>query len=124
MFVLRENNLFSFVTTLLHFKPIFNHFHAYEIKFKHNNNFICVLGLKNLPVTRIVDELMELRGSQYTEDFRHLDPKQLRPGDAAQPRSRAPFQEAIVFVVGGGNYIEYQNLVDYTRVGVCTPDVY
>ncbi|GCB81679.1 hypothetical protein scyTo_0022217, partial [Scyliorhinus torazame] len=22
---------------------------------------------------------------------------------------------AIVFVVGGGNYIEYQNLVDYTK---------
>jgi len=24
--------------------------------------------------------------------------------------------QAIVFVVGGGNYIEYQNLVDYTKV--------
>lgn len=30
-------------------------------------------------------------------------------------RSRLLFQ-AIVFVVGGGNYIEYQNLVDYTKV--------
>lgn len=26
------------------------------------------------------------------------------------------FFQAIVFVVGGGNYIEYQNLVDYTKV--------
>lgn len=30
-------------------------------------------------------------------------------------RSRTPFQEAIVFIVGGGNYIEYQNLMDYCK---------
>ena len=28
-------------------------------------------------------------------------------------RGRGPFQEGYVFVVGGGNYIEYQNLQDY-----------
>lgn len=28
---------------------------------------------------------------------------------------RAGFSEAWVFVVGGGNYVEYQNLVDYAR---------
>ena len=27
-------------------------------------------------------------------------------------------QQAIVFIVGGGNYIEYQNLVDYSKVSV------
>ena len=26
------------------------------------------------------------------------------------PRTKTPFSDAIVFVVGGGNYIEYQNL--------------
>ena len=31
------------------------------------------------------------------------------------PRARGPFQEAYVFVVGGGNYIEYQNLQDYCK---------
>lgn len=31
-------------------------------------------------------------------------------------QGRAPFQEAIVFVVGGGNYIEYQNLQDFCQV--------
>uniref|UniRef100_A0A8C6TSL2 Sec1 family domain-containing protein 1 n=1 Tax=Neogobius melanostomus TaxID=47308 RepID=A0A8C6TSL2_9GOBI len=31
------------------------------------------------------------------------------------PRNKNPFQEAIVFVVGGGNYVEYQNLVDYSK---------
>jgi len=68
-------------------------------------------------VTRIVDELMEMKTSQETEDYRYFDPKQLRVTDNSQiPRNRIPFQEAIVFMVGGGNYIEYQNLVDYTKV--------
>lgn len=60
---------------------------------------------------------MELKSSPETEDYRHFDPKQLRQTDGAQAsKSRAPFHEAIVFVVGGGNYIEYQNLVDYAKV--------
>lgn len=72
-----------------------------------------VVKRHNLPVTRIVDELMEMRGG---EDYRYFDPKQLRAVDSSQvPRNRTPFTEAIVFVIGGGNYIEYQNLVDYTR---------
>ncbi|CAB3369233.1 Hypothetical predicted protein [Cloeon dipterum] len=75
-----------------------------------------VVKKHNLPVTRIVDELMELKSSPETEDYRHFDPKQLRQVDGAQqPRNRAPFHDAIVFVVGGGNYIEYQNLVDYAK---------
>ncbi|KAK3927655.1 Protein sly1-like protein [Frankliniella fusca] len=75
-----------------------------------------VVKRHNLPVTRIVDELMEVKGSQETDDYRYFDPKQLRVTDASQvPRNRTAFQEAIVFVVGGGNYIEYQNLVDYTK---------
>ncbi|GLH13371.1 Protein sly1 homolog [Gryllus bimaculatus] len=76
-----------------------------------------VVKKHNLPVTRIVDDLMEMKTSQETEDYRYFDPKQLKAtGDSSQiPRNRTPFQEAIVFIVGGGNYIEYQNLVDYTK---------
>uniref|UniRef100_A0A674A9S0 Sec1 family domain-containing protein 1 n=1 Tax=Salmo trutta TaxID=8032 RepID=A0A674A9S0_SALTR len=47
---------------------------------------------------------------QETDDYRYFDPKMLRGSE----RSRLLFQ-AVVFVVGGGNYIEYQNLVDYTK---------
>jgi hypothetical protein len=73
-------------------------------------------------VTRIVDEIMEMKTSQETEDYRYFDPKQLRVTDSSQiPRNRTPFQEAIVFMVGGGNYIEYQNLVDYTKVSLKSP---
>lgn len=78
-----------------------------------------VVKRHNLPVTRIVDELMEMKGGGLTaggEEYRYLDPKQLRPTDGSQiPRGRAPFTEAFVFIVGGGNYIEYQNLVDYCK---------
>lgn len=73
-----------------------------------------VVKKHNLPVTRIVDELMEQKSSSETDDYRYLDPKQHRQGDLGA-RSKAPFQEAVVFIVGGGNYIEYQNLVDYTK---------
>ncbi|KAK6636247.1 hypothetical protein RUM43_009905 [Polyplax serrata] len=68
----------------------------------------------NLPVTRIVDNLMEQKPSSETEDFRYFDPKLLRQGDSST-KLKNSFQEAVVFVVGGGNYIEYQNLVDYTK---------
>jgi hypothetical protein len=36
-------------------------------------------------------------------------------GGAEPPRQKTPFQEAIVFVIGGGNYAEHQNLQDYAK---------
>uniref|UniRef100_A0A1I8GP24 Sec1 family domain-containing protein 1 n=1 Tax=Macrostomum lignano TaxID=282301 RepID=A0A1I8GP24_9PLAT len=74
-------------------------------------------GLHNLPAARIADCLMENRAGQAeVEEYRYFDPKLHRVTDPSQiPRQKQPFQEAIVFVVGGGNYIEYQNLVDLRR---------
>ncbi|CAH1408314.1 unnamed protein product [Nezara viridula] len=69
-----------------------------------------VVKKHNLPVTRIVDQLMEMKGC---DDYRYFDPKQLRSVDPARNKTTA--NEAIVFVVGGGNYIEYQNLMDYAK---------
>ncbi|XP_053553913.1 sec1 family domain-containing protein 1 [Bombina bombina] len=74
-----------------------------------------VLKQQNLPVTRVLDSLMEVKSNPETDDYRYFDPKMLRGNDSSVPRNKNPFQEAIVFVVGGGNYIEYQNLVDYTK---------
>ncbi|XP_050989819.1 sec1 family domain-containing protein 1 [Labeo rohita] len=74
-----------------------------------------VLKQHNLPVTRILDNLMEMKSNPETDDYRYFDPKMLRGSESSIPRNKNPFQEAIVFVVGGGNYIEYQNLVDYTK---------
>uniref|UniRef100_A0A8D3E354 Sec1 family domain containing 1 n=1 Tax=Scophthalmus maximus TaxID=52904 RepID=A0A8D3E354_SCOMX len=69
----------------------------------------------NLPVTRILDNMMEMKSHPETDDYRYFDPKMLRGSESSIPRNKNPFQEAIVFVVGGGNYIEYQNLVDYSK---------
>uniref|UniRef100_A0A1A8KDF3 Sec1 family domain-containing protein 1 n=2 Tax=Nothobranchius kuhntae TaxID=321403 RepID=A0A1A8KDF3_NOTKU len=74
-----------------------------------------VLKQHNLPVTRILDNLMEMKSHPETDDYRYFDPKMLRGSESSIPRNKNPFQEAIVFVVGGGNYIEYQNLVDYSK---------
>lgn len=57
---------------------------------------------------------MECRAGGEVDDYLYLDPKLLKGGDIV-PKNRAPFQEAIVFMVGGGNYIEYQNLVDFIK---------
>ncbi|GFN96202.1 sec1 family domain-containing protein 1 [Plakobranchus ocellatus] len=69
----------------------------------------------NLPTTRIVDALMELKSLPDADDFRYFDPKLLRADASSVPRNKSPFQEAYVFMVGGGNYIEFQNLMDYAK---------
>lgn len=73
-----------------------------------------VLKEHHLPITKIVNGLMDCSSkvSQEAQDYVYLDPKATQDRDA--PRKRT-FQDAIVFVIGGGNYIEYQNLVDYSR---------
>lgn len=58
---------------------------------------------------------MECRSGGEADDYLYLDPKLPKTSDAT-PKNRAPFQDAVVFMVGGGNYIEYQNLVDFIKV--------
>lgn len=74
-----------------------------------------VVKRHNLPLTKATEQLMESRSTPETEEYLYLDPKLLKGGDVA-PKQRAPFHDAVVFVVGGGNYIEYQNLVDFIKV--------
>ncbi|PIA13943.1 Sec1-like protein [Coemansia reversa NRRL 1564] len=58
------------------------------------------------------------------EGFVHFDPRQARRGNLAGSNANAlrgaqdsdgAKQEAIVFVVGGGNYVEYQNLMEFAQ---------
>lgn len=71
---------------------------------------------QNLPITKLTEQVMECRNGSGGEvdDYLYLDPKLLKGGDV-MPKNRAPFQDAVVFVVGGGNYIEYQNLADFIK---------
>lgn len=74
-----------------------------------------VLKDRFLPLTKLVDALMDSssKNSQESQEYTYFDPKSPRDPDITQRKKT--FQNAIVFVVGGGNYIEYQNLVDYCK---------
>ncbi|CCG83257.1 putative Golgi transport protein Sly1 [Taphrina deformans PYCC 5710] len=73
----------------------------------------------NLTVTRIVESLMNPESSQsytsqtsLTEDYLYFDP---RAKNAQKPVRPPSFNEAVVFMVGGGNYVEYGNLLDWVE---------
>ncbi|CAG8455710.1 11084_t:CDS:2 [Diversispora eburnea] len=73
---------------------------------------------KDLTVTKIVESIMEptTSNTNETDDYLFFDPKMARSSTVnKQARNRISFQEGIVFVVGGGNYIEYQNLQEYAQ---------
>ncbi|KXS21864.1 Sec1-like protein [Gonapodya prolifera JEL478] len=72
---------------------------------------------KDLPITRIMDTLLD-GTSADNDEYLYFDSRvgrtrgeQIGKGN----RVRTVFQEAIVFVVGGGNYLEYQNLQEYAQ---------
>ncbi|RHZ01453.1 hypothetical protein DYB26_011864 [Aphanomyces astaci] len=71
---------------------------------------------KKLQVTRVADAISELRPNTEDESYLYLDPKIKAGGGGQVPRQRTPFRDVIVFVIGGGNYNEYQNLQAYAKV--------
>lgn len=87
-----------------------------------------VIKKYNFSVIRVVDVLMDMKLLQDVDDFRYFDFKFLRLDFLGIFRNKFLFQEVYVFMVGGGNYIEYQNFVDYVKnklnVGVLRKVVY
>ncbi|KAK6461917.1 vesicle trafficking protein Sly1 [Scheffersomyces coipomensis] len=74
---------------------------------------------KQLPVTNVVEAIMDPNNAsstsvQLTDDYLYFDPKS-RGGHSKPPR-RQSYQESLVFVVGGGNYLEYQNLQEWANI--------
>jgi len=63
---------------------------------------------EELATTRLVSAIVEQRATPEADAFVYLDPKVRRE----TARVTSPYTEAIVFVVGGGSYTEYQNLQD------------
>jgi len=70
---------------------------------------------KELPITKIVDSIMEMKNDFGVDGYHYLDPKLQRKSNQGIPRKNTPYKEAIVFVVGGGNYVEYLNLQEYAK---------
>ncbi|CBK25038.2 uncharacterized protein [Blastocystis hominis] len=65
-------------------------------------------------VVQIVDELVNGRSSSLTESFGYYDPatgRTIMPSDGG----KMSFEDVIVFMVGGGNYSEYQHLQMYAK---------
>ncbi|KAL7752749.1 Vesicle trafficking between the ER and Golgi [Sorochytrium milnesiophthora] len=77
---------------------------------------------RDLPITRAVESIMS--GSGDTNDeYLLFDPRTKRDAGSNRNvmqtgnRNRAGYDEAIVFVVGGGGYVEYQNLMELEKQG-------
>lgn len=68
-----------------------------------------IIGSKNqVKVTRALDQIL----TSEADEYRYFDPKIMRPTES-MPKSKQPISQAIVFMIGGGSYIEYQNLMEY-----------
>ncbi|KAM9931962.1 hypothetical protein OXX80_008397 [Metschnikowia pulcherrima] len=72
---------------------------------------------KTLPITNVVEAIMEPTAAsgasvQVTDDYLYLDPRSR--GGHSKPPKRQAYASAVVFVVGGGNYLEYHNLTEWS----------
>merc|ERR1712141_998848 len=60
------------------------------------------------PTTRALDSIL----NNDDDEYKYLDPKIMRPVEG-QPKSKQPISQAILFMIGGGSFVEYQNLIEY-----------
>lgn len=85
---------------------------------------------KHLPITRLVEAIMDPNAASSqaladTEDYLLFDPKsgRTRGTGASAPTKQAKqtYNDAIVFVVGGGSYVEYSDLLDFATRSSTVP---
>lgn len=72
-------------------------------------------GGRQLTMTRTVEALMEARPSPDIETYLLFDPRAPKSSSVVGTHSKSPFREAIVFMIGGGNYIEYGSLQELAQ---------
>ncbi|KAJ7549979.1 hypothetical protein O6H91_07G077100 [Diphasiastrum complanatum] len=72
-------------------------------------------GGRQLALVRAVELLMEARPVPETESYLLFDPKVPKASGSGGHMARGPFKEAIVFMIGGGNYLEYGSLQDLAQ---------
>ncbi|XP_072966581.1 SEC1 family transport protein SLY1 [Typha angustifolia] len=68
---------------------------------------------RQLALTRTVEALMEGKPNPEVDSYLLFDPRAPRSGSGAQ--FKGPFREAIVFMIGGGNYVEYRSLMELAQ---------
>lgn len=74
-------------------------------------------GVKNLlsggrqaALIRVVESLMEAKPSPETDPYLTFDPRAPKGSTSV---TKGPFRESIVFMIGGGNYLEYGSLQEF-----------
>ncbi|WCJ25456.1 SEC1 family transport protein SLY1 [Euphorbia peplus] len=78
-------------------------------------------GMKNLlssdsqlALTRTIEALMEGRPNPEVDSYLVFDPRAPKSG-AGSSHLKGPFKEAIAFMIGGGNYVEYGGLQELAQ---------
>ncbi|KAJ7541045.1 hypothetical protein O6H91_10G043100 [Diphasiastrum complanatum] len=72
-------------------------------------------GGRQLALVRAVELLMEAKLVPETENYLLFDPKATKGSGGSWHTARGPFKEAIVFMIGGGNYLEYGSLQELAQ---------
>ncbi|VDN55127.1 unnamed protein product [Dracunculus medinensis] len=71
----------------------------------------------NLPLTKMLDSILSGTSQGGTRSFddetKYFDPKLMYSNKESRMGSNV--QDVIVFVIGGGNYVEYHNIVEYSK---------
>lgn len=71
---------------------------------------------RQLALTRTVEALMEGKPNPEIDSFLVFDPRAPKSSaGGASYHIKGPFKEAIVFVIGGGNYVEYGSLLELAQ---------
>ena len=74
---------------------------------------------KTIPITNVVEAIMDPMNSseknlETTDNYMYIDPKITRGFHTQKPK-RQFYNKSIVFVIGGSNYLEYQNLQEWAH---------
>ncbi|KAJ0015273.1 hypothetical protein Pint_19779 [Pistacia integerrima] len=69
---------------------------------------------RQLALTRTVEALMEGKPNPEIDPYLMFDPRAPKPGSGSS-HLKGPFKEAIVFMIGGGNYMEYGSLQELAK---------
>lgn len=70
-------------------------------------------GDHQLALSRIVEALMEGKPNPEVDPYLIFDPRAPKSSSgSSSSHLKGPFREAIVFMIGGGNYVEYGSLQD------------
>jgi len=70
---------------------------------------------KELVICQILESLMEQKPSTLTDNYIYLDPKAQQTQGMEAPRIKSPFRRSLVFMIGGGNYVEMQSVQEWAQ---------